>query len=1118
MKFTDLLLKNQELEKLIKSYNSNEFPISLIGPSDLYKSVILKLLTEKTGKDLICVLPDDSSCVNLYNDLINLGVSAFYYPSRDISFDEDRTVSREYEHLRIAALNFAFKKKTGVIVTSAYAMSQRTIPKQVFEKAKMQISVGDTIEINNLKEKLLYSGYVMSDEVEGIGTFSSRGEIFDLFVPGQKHPFRIDFFDDEIEKIYLFDVDSQRRFGEIDKIEIVPAKEYIFEDEEINQKENPDKYMPKYYEMTGLLDYFDKATIFLCDGYNTYKNTKAEAKLFFEDVKFALESKLVTKKNAEFITHTDALFNDIYKRNVILADTFLRGNIPLEIKHRYNTSSMFQSNWQGSIKDLREETKDKDYTYILYAGTAKAAKNVYKALAEEEINAHLLHNLSEPLNLYAINILEGNLSESMSLPQSGLKIISSNIRKSEKPRTKKNNNKNAFHSLSDLQKGDYVVHANYGIGIFAGVETLTITGVTKDYIKIKYDKSDELFMPVNQLDLLSKYIGSSKDGVVPKLNKLGSKQWQNTKQKIKAQTDDIAKELIALYSKRMKIKGYAYMPDTDLQNDFESRFEYEETDDQLKATGEIKEDMEKSYPMDRLLCGDVGFGKTEVALRAAFKAIVEGKQVAFVVPTTILAYQHYLTVTRRFADFPVSVDMISRFRTAKEQKTILKDLSAGNIDMIVGTHRLLSKDIKFKDLGLLIVDEEQRFGVTQKEKLKNKYPTVDVLTLSATPIPRTLNMAVSGLRDLSALKQAPADRQPIQTYVLEYDKRIIAAAIDKELRRHGQVYYLHNDIDTIEQTAQEVEKMTGGRARIDVAHGRMNEEQLTKVWKKLLNHQTDVLVCTTIIETGVDVPNVNTLIIENADRMGLAQLHQIRGRIGRSILKGYAYFTFTRGKQLSEIAEKRLRTIREYTAFGSGFKIAMRDLELRGAGNLLGKAQSGQLNAVGYEMYVKLLSNAIKKQKGEKTDFAYDDKDCLINIRINAHIPEDYIENLNQRLYVYRRIADLNSETEAKELVSELEDRFSKPPISVITLIKTALLRHKAVDLGINEISQQGQEIFIYKDNFEMDEIKILDKNFKDRLRIGKGKRPQVIVKMNSSGPMSTAEEVVSSLYKIKGD
>ncbi|MDO5014816.1 MAG: transcription-repair coupling factor [Clostridia bacterium] len=1118
MNFFDFLLKNHDLSAFVKSYKDNEFPISLIGPSDLYKAIILSLLIKQSGKDIICILPDESSCVNFVNDLKNLNTPAYYYPSRDISFDENQTVSREYEHMRLAALNSVFEKQNSVIVTTAYAISQRTIPQTVLQNSRLKLSVGDKIDISTLKEKLIFSGYSVSDEVEGIGTFSNRGEIFDLFVPGQKLPFRIDFFDDEIENIYVFDLDSQRRLGQVKNIEIIPAKEYIFDDEKTNEIENPDKYIPSFHPMTTLLDYFETAPIFLCDGYNSYKNTKAEEKIFFEDLKFALKAKFITKKNSEFIKHTDALFNEIYSKQIIFADTFLRGDFPLEIKRKYNTTSVFQGNWQGSIKQLKEEIEDKDYTYILYAGTEKAAKNVFRTLNDENIEAYIKSDLSEQLNQNKINILSGNLSESIAFAESKLKIISSNIRTTSKPKTHKKKNKNSFNSLSDLQNGDYVVHANYGIGRFEGIKTLTVTGITKDYIKILYDKGDELFIPVNQLDLLSKYVGSH-DGIIkPKLNKLGTKQWQKTKQKIKAQTDDIAKDLIALYAKRMKIKGYQYLPDTDLQNDFESRFEYDETEDQLKAVSDIKKDMEKPYPMDRLLCGDVGFGKTEVALRAAFKAIVEGKQVAFVVPTTILAFQHYLTVTNRFADFPVGIDMISRFRTAKEQNTILKDLSAGNIDLIVGTHRLLSKDIKFHNLGLLIIDEEQRFGVAQKEKLKEKYPSVDVLTLSATPIPRTLNMAVSGLRDLSVIKQAPADRQPIQTYVLEYDKRIIAAAIEKELRRHGQVYYLHNDIETIESKAREIAEMTGGKAQVDIAHGRMNEEQLTKVWKKLLNHKTDILVCTTIIETGVDVPNVNTLIIENADRMGLAALHQIRGRIGRSMLKAYAYFTFKRGKQLSEIAEKRLRSIREYTAFGSGFKIAMRDLELRGAGNLLGKAQSGQLNAVGYEMYIKLLSNSIKKQKGEKTDFAYDDKDCLINIQINAHIPKKYIENLNQRLYVYRRIADLYTNEDAQDLISELEDRFSNPPTSVITLIKTALLRRKAADIGIVEISQQENELFIYKNTFEMEEITALNDFFKGGVIVGKGKRPKVIIKLLDNRPMIVAEKVVSVLQKLKED
>ncbi|MEG1436668.1 MAG: transcription-repair coupling factor, partial [Oscillospiraceae bacterium] len=579
------------------------------------------------------------------------------------------------------------------------------------------------------------------------------------------------------------------------------------------------------------------------------------------------------------------------------------------------------------------------------------------------------------------------------------------------------------------------------------------------YIKIKYAKNDVLYVPVTQLDTVAKYIGPREESRTVKLNRIGGKEWEKAKSKVRGAVKDMAKELIELYSKRIKAEGFAFSPDIDMQNDFERRFPYDETDDQLRCIDEIKRDMEKPYPMDRLLCGDVGFGKTEVALRAAFKCIADGKQCAILVPTTILAFQHYQTILKRFEEFPVEPEMISRFRTPAQQKKITDGLRRGSVDLVVGTHRLISKDIKFHDLGLLIIDEEQRFGVAQKEKLKEMFPNVDVLTLSATPIPRTLNMAMTGIRDMSIIEEAPQDRHPVQSYVLEYDEGVVTYAIEKELRRGGQVYYMHNKVETIEKVAKKLSELLP-EARVAVAHGRMSEEELSDVWRRLIEAEIDVLVCTTIIETGVDVPNVNTLIIENSDALGLAQLHQIRGRIGRSSRRASAYFTFTRGKEISEIATRRLSAIREYTEFGSGFKIAMRDLELRGAGNVLGAQQHGHMEAVGYDMYIKLLSEAVDEEKEQKPK--KEQKDCLIDVQIDAHIPDDYIISVPQRLAIYRRIAGIRTNDDAMDVTDELIDRFGEPPESVLGLIEVSLLRNTAAQLGIYEIGQRGDNLLLY--------------------------------------------------------
>jgi len=605
--------------------------------------------------------------------------------------------------------------------------------------------------------------------------------------------------------------------------------------------------------------------------------------------------------------------------------------------------------------------------------------------------------------------------------------------------------------------------------------------------------------------MVSKYIGP-KEEVKVRLNRLGGQDWQKAKARVRSAVKDIAKELIKLYAERMKLKGHAFPPDTGWQRDFESRFEYEETEDQLRCIQEIKEDMEKEQPMDRLLCGDVGFGKTEVALRAAFKCVTDSKQCALLVPTTILAWQHYQTVTQRFEGFPIKVEILSRFRTPKQQAEILKQLKRGEIDMIIGTHRLVQKDVQFRDLGLVIIDEEQRFGVAQKERFKSVTKNVDVLTLSATPIPRTLNMALSGIRDMSSLEEAPQDRHPVQTYVLEYDQAVINDAVRRELRRGGQVYYLHNKVESIERVAARLQAQIP-EAKVGFGHGKMPEGELSEVWRRVMEQEINVLVCTTIIETGVDVPNVNTIIIEDADHMGLSQLHQIRGRVGRSSRRAYAYLTFTRNKVLSEISQKRLAAIREFTEFGSGFKIAMRDLELRGAGNILGGEQHGHMETVGYDMYLRLLGEAVSEEKGEEAS-SYE-LECLVDVQVQAHIPEGYIESLSQRLEIYRRISDIRSQDDAMDVLDELIDRFGEPPASVKGLIDVALIRNTAASLGIYEIKQNAGALLLYQRKLDMEFVSRLIGAFKKRVLVNAGAKPYISVKLQAGdSPLETLRQV----------
>ena len=683
------------------------------------------------------------------------------------------------------------------------------------------------------------------------------------------------------------------------------------------------------------------------------------------------------------------------------------------------------------------------------------------------------------------------MSAGMEYPQLKLAVISHAKTGSSRKKPAKAK-KGGIKNISDLNVGDYVVHVSHGIGIFEGIVKRDIHGVVKDYIKIRYAGSDMLFVPVTQLDLVTKYIGGKEDSVV-KLNKLNSAEWAKTRARVKKAVKDMADELIKLYAKREAAQGYAFGPDTDWQNDFERRFPYDETDDQLRCIQEIKDDMEKPSPMDRLLCGDVGFGKTEVAIRAAFKCVMDGKQCAVLVPTTILAWQHYQTFRKRMEGFPVKVDILSRFRTPREQEQVLEELRRGQVDIVVGTHRLVQKDVKFKDLGLCIIDEEQRFGVKHKESFKEMRNNVDVLTLSATPIPRTLNMAMSGIRDMSTIEEAPQDRQPVQTYVMEHDWGILVQAISKELRRGGQVFYLHNRVDTIDRCAATIQQFLPD-ATVVVAHGKMSEEQLSKVWKRLLDHEIDILVCTTIIETGVDVSNCNTLIIEDADRLGLSQLYQIRGRVGRSSRRAFAYLTVTKGKALTDVATKRLEAIREFTTFGSGFRIAMRDLEIRGAGNILGAQQHGHMEAVGYEMYLKMLSEAVAVAKGEKPEVQ--NTECLVDIRIGAHIPEDYIESLPQRIDIYKKIASVENEKDASDIIDELIDRFGTPPEAVKGLVDVSLLRNMAAGLGIREISQRTDSLLFYPETVDMQAASRLAAGLKGRVMLNAGAKPYLAVKV----------------------
>lgn len=1118
--YSELLKFSSEYKTVLNTLERKQFPFGCLGLPPAPKALVIHSILENTSSGALIIVPDDASAEKLNSDLTTYGTKSCTYPARDFNFQAADSSSKEYEQKRIGALAKIISGECDVLIASAEATLQRTIPPEILKSRIFTLESGMEIPVDAIRKKLIKGGYSACEMVEGAGQFSLRGGILDIFPSDRTDPVRIEFWGDEIDTISEFDILSQRRGDSLDKVDICPVTEILFDSaDEFAEKIEAlskgirtknaakvketlssdaallragilpgscDKYIPLVYEERAtILDYFTDKLLIVCETSGVKEKALNTEKLSREEIKELFIDGVLCKGLDDFYITFDELVKEYTRRKTVYLDNFARGSFDTPIKDLITFKLNQSSSWDGSYKILLEDVVPvikKGYTVIVFAGTQKSADGLMDELADDELRAVLHKGTPDLFISGAINVISGSVSYGIDSPSDKLMIVTygryaKSTRKSVVARKKSST---SFNSLDELHVGDYVVHDTHGIGIFEGIEQRKTDGVIKDYIKVGYAKGDKLFIPVTKLELISKYVGPhEEDGSRSvKLNRLGSVEWERTKSKVRTALKDIAAGLLKLYAKRMSTPGYAFSHDIDMQNDFERRFEFDETGDQLRSIDEIKNDMEKPCPMDRLLCGDVGFGKTEVALRAAFKCICDGKQVAILVPTTILAFQHYRTIMHRFEGFPISADMLCRFRTPTEQKEILKKLKRGNIDIIAGTHRVISKDVQFKDLGLLIIDEEQRFGVSQKEKLKEKFPTVDVLTLSATPIPRTLNMAMSGLRDLSVLEEAPMDRYPVQTYVIEHDMEIIAQAISKELRRGGQVYYLHNRIDDILDTAAELQKHFPDAA-IDVAHGKMNETELSNVWQKLTEGDIDILVCTTIIETGVDVPNVNTLIIENADRMGLAQLHQLRGRVGRSTRRASAYCTFTKNKQLSEIADRRLSAIREFTQFGSGLKIAMRDLEIRGAGNLLGAEQHGHMASVGYDMYMEMLSEEVAKQKDGGIHYE-PKKDCLVDISINAYIPDRYIVSYPQRIGIYKRIADVKTQEDAIDVTDELIDRYGEPPACVMGLIKVALLRNIAAQNDIFEIGQKENTLLLF--------VREIDKNTLTKLAVLKGR------------------------------
>ena len=1124
--FSTLLASDPEFRTIRENIARRRLPLGVLGLSMTPKAHYIAALCASLDRKAVVVAPDEAAATRLRDDLLAMGLDAALYPRRDLTFRSEQSASRDYERARIGVLSRLLDDEPDAVVMSAQAAVQLTVPRQTLLERRARLAPGAEMDRDALAALLTRAGYVRSDLVESMGQFSVRGDLVDFFPPGSEEPVRVEFWGDTVDGVARFDPMSQRRGDVTGPVEITPAEEVMPDTQEalaaairklssgLRGKNAPvmkanllkdadaldagvrlgscDKYLPLVYpEAETPLDYCLGRLLFVCDTNNVKAKLTDEANLFKEDLKMFTEQAVLCRGLDRYALDFGELTRAYEDMGAVYLDDFIRGSFDTPVKELVNVNARQNAPWEGSLQVLEDDLRPdvaRGVTTVILAGTPKSAKTLWEDLTDDGFTCTLYGETPASFPAGGVSVLPGSLHYGVSYPGSRIKLVtmgragaaarkSGVVKKLKKP-------KNGLHSIDELNKGDYVVHQTHGIGRFDGIVAMEVDRIVKDYIKIIYAGNDILYVPVSQLDMVAKYIGPHEQtGASVKLNRLGSGDWTKTKSRVRSAVKDIAKELTKLYAERQNAPGYAFSPDIDMQSDFERRFEYDETEDQLTAIAEIKRDMERACPMDRLLCGDVGFGKTEVALRAAFKCVADGKQCAVLVPTTILAFQHYRTMTRRFEGFPVNIEMLSRFRTPQQQKAILSRLKGGTMDLVVGTHRIISKDVEFRDLGLLIVDEEQRFGVAQKEKLKQKFPNVDVLTLSATPIPRTLNMAMTGIRDMSVLEEPPTDRLPIQTYVLEHDMGILAAAMEKELRRGGQIYYLYNRVETIEEKVAEIRRFLPD-ARVGYGHGKMTEEQLSEVWRQLLDNEIDILVCTTIIETGVDVPNVNTLIIEDADRMGLAQLHQIRGRVGRSSRRAFAYLTFRRGKELSEVASQRLTAIRDFTEFGSGFKIALKDLEIRGAGAILGAQQHGHLEAVGYDMYIQMLREAVAAENGEGGEAAAEEPECLIDLKLEAHIPESYIDSIPQRLSMYRRIAEIRSPADAEDVYDELIDRFGDVPKAVQGLVTVSLIRNSAMKHGIHTVRQDGDSLLLFVNTLDKADVAKLSEAFPGRVRV----------------------------------
>ena len=1140
---TELLGKVPEFQGLLAAVDGGGCPAVISGLSAVHRAHFAAALRRMAGRPVVLVCAGEAEAKDLARDLAALtGEEVSLLFAREFIFHHAAVASRPWEHRRLSVLRALAAGECPLLVATVEGLLQRTMPRDLLARAARVLRVGDRYDLDGLAETLAAAGYVRCSQVEGVGQFALRGGILDFFSPAHTRPVRCEFFGDEADSMGFFDPATQRRTENLAAAEILPAAEVLPQlapggyegllealdglSDRVGKRRGDqtallrtleddreriaartsfpalDRYLALVYpQMATAAEYLPRdAVVLFSESGRVSEGARAWLWQLEEDCKTLLEQGTAAGELAVFAQSFEALCAALEDWPVCYLDAFPVSAYPRRPRTVLALTAKqlpsYGASLETAVSDLAHYIGEGFSTVVLTSGEQRAL-NLQALLREQGLKTAVdfqLHALPAPGKAV---IAVGGLSAGAEYPAAKYAVLTEGRAAAAKKKPQKAvTNRQKLSSYADLAPGDLVVHEHHGIGRFVEMTKMTVDGIEKDYIKIAYAGADVLYVPAIQLDLVSKYIGGGEDAAAAKkLSRLGGGDWEKAKIRAKKAVKELAKGLIQLYAQRQRQPGFAFSPDSPWMKEFEDQFEYAETEDQLRSIAEIKRDMEQPRPMDRLLCGDVGYGKTEVAFRAIMKCVLDGKQAAVLVPTTVLARQHFLTAKGRFAKYPVEIDVVSRFRTSAQMRETLRRVKEGTIDVLIGTHRLFQKDVEWKDLGLLVVDEEQRFGVAHKEKLKELSRQVDVLTLSATPIPRTLNMALSGIRDMSTLEEPPSDRQPVQTYVLEHDWGVLAGAMRRELERGGQVYYLHNRVETITRTAARIHELLDSEASVAVAHGKMSQEELSDVMTRMSEGEVDVLVCTTIIETGIDISNVNTLIIEDADKMGLAQLHQIRGRVGRSNRRAFAYLTFRQGKILSEVASKRLTAIREFAAFNSGFKIAMRDLEIRGAGNVLGPEQSGFLLSVGYDMYLKLLEEAVLEERGEKPQRT---AECAADFNVAASIPDRYVPAPEQRMDLYRRIAAIRSEEEADELVDELIDRYGDPPRTVNNLIAVALLRADAAKNGISEIGQKGTNLHFYLDGFDLQRVSALcgQEKYRGRLLFSAGEKPYLALRL----------------------